>query len=121
MIKNVNVIGQDPTTTLLGISLGGNTPGTAGTDNDNNIVENCSVQKAIFGIYSAGQNLANQNAGTIIRQNDLSATGTNRIRRIGMVLFNENNANVSFNNIGGIESSEDSRRNWYCIRNSKYN
>ena len=43
-IKNVNVLGQDPTTTLGGISLGGNTPGTVGTDNDGNRVENCTRQ-----------------------------------------------------------------------------
>ena len=107
-IKNITVIGQDPTTTLIGISLGGNTPGTAGTDNDNNLLENCSVQKAIFGIYSVGASLANQNSGTIIKQNDLSSTGVNRIRRIGIMIFNDNGANISFNNVGGIDTSETS-------------
>ena len=102
-IKNINVIGQDPTTTLLGISLGGNTPGTPGTDNDNNRVENCAIQKAIFGIYSVGFSLANQNIGTVIKQNDLSAIGVNRISRVGIALFNDNGANVSYNNIGGLE------------------
>ena len=78
-IKNVNVLGQDPTTTLLGISLGGNTPGNIGTDNDGNRVENCSVKRALFGIYSAGASAANPNTGTVITQNDLSATGADRI------------------------------------------
>ncbi|RXR20439.1 T9SS type A sorting domain-containing protein [Flavobacterium amnicola] len=106
VIKNVNVIGQDPTTTLIGISLGGNTLGTVGTDNDNNRVENCSVQKAIFGIYAAGLSLANQNTGTVIKQNDLSGTVTNRIRRVGILMFNDNGAEVSYNNIGGLDSNE---------------
>lgn len=104
-LKNLNVVGQDPTTTLLGISLGGSTPGTVGTDNDNNRVENCSVQKAIFGIYAAGASLANQNAGTVITQNDLSATGGNRIRRVGMVLFNDNGATVSYNSVA-VDTNE---------------
>ena len=38
-----------------GLALGGNTPGTAGTDNDGNRVENCAVKRGIYGIYSAGR------------------------------------------------------------------
>ena len=107
-IKNVNAYGQDPTTTLIGIAFGGNTLGTAGTDNDNNKIENCAVQKAIFGIYSAGLSLANQNQNTIIKNNDISATTTNRIRRVGVLLFNDNNGNVSYNSVGGIDNSGES-------------
>ena len=99
VIKNVNVLGQDPTTTIVGISLGGNTPGTVGADNDNNRVENCSVKRAIFGIYSAGASLANQNVNTIINNNDLSALTTDRIRRVGIAIFNENNPQVGYNSI----------------------
>lgn len=105
VIKNVNVIGIDPTTTLIGIALGGNTPGTAGIDNDNNRVENCSFQKSLFGIYSAGASLTNQNVGTVITQNDLSATGLNRIRRVGIVVFNDSGANVSYNSVS-VETNE---------------
>ncbi|MBK8427987.1 MAG: hypothetical protein IPL27_19370 [Lewinellaceae bacterium] len=105
-IKNVNVLGQDPTTTLVGISLGGNTPGTTGTDNDNNRVENCSVKRAFFGIYSAGASLANQNTGTVITKNDLSALTTDRIRRVGIVVFNDNGIQITENSIGGIETNE---------------
>lgn len=108
VIKNVNVQGQDPVTSFVGISLGGNAPVSIGTDNDNNRVENCSVQKTIYGIYSAGLGLANQNTGTVIKQNDLSSVGANRIRRLGISLLNENGANISFNNIGGIDNSGES-------------
>lgn len=104
-IKNVNIIGQDPSTTLVGISLGGNTPSTAGTDNDNNRIENCMIQKAITGIYSSGVSLANQNTGTVIRNNDISATGVNRVRSIGILLLNDNAAEVSYNNVGGIDNT----------------
>jgi hypothetical protein len=104
-IKNVNVLGQDPTTTLIGISLGGNTPGTSGTDNDNNRVENCSVKRSIFGIYSAGISLANQNLGTVITKNDLSALTTDRIRRVGIVVFNENGVQITENSVA-VETNE---------------
>jgi len=104
-IKNVNVIGQDPSTTLIGISLGGNTPGTVGTDNDNNRVENCLVQKAVFGIYSAGLSLANQNSGTVIKQNNISGTGTNRVRNVGILIFNDNAGEISYNHVGGIDNT----------------
>lgn len=105
VIKNVKVIGQDPTTTLIGISIGGNTVGTTGADNDNNTIENCSVQKAIFGIYAGGISLANQNTGTVIKNNDLSSVATERIRRVGILLFNDNGANVSFNRIA-VDTNE---------------
>jgi trimeric autotransporter adhesin len=104
-IKNVNILGQDPLTTLLGISLGGTTPGTAGTDNDNNRVENCSVKRAIFGIYSAGASAANQNTGTVITKNDLSALTTDRIRRVGIMVFNDNGAQVIYNSVA-VETNE---------------
>ena len=105
-IKNVNLLGQDPTTTLLGISLGGNTPGTVGTDNDGNRVENCSVKRAIFGIYSAGVSAANPNTGTVITRNDLSATTTDRIRRVGILVFNEDGIQITENSVGGIDTNE---------------
>ncbi len=105
-IKNVNVLGQDPTTTLGGITLGGNTPGTVGTDNDGNRVENCSVKRAIYGIYAAGASAANPNTGTVITQNDLAATGTDRIRRVGIVVFNEDGVQITENSVGGIETNE---------------
>lgn len=96
---NLEIIGQDPTTTLVAIALGGNTPGTAGTDNDNNSVVNCAIKRAIYGIYSAGINLANQNNGTFIAQNDLSATGGDRIRRVGIFVVNDNGAVITQNSI----------------------
>lgn len=105
-IKNVNVLGQDPTTTLVGIALGGNTPGTTGADNDGNRIENCTVQKVIFGIYSAGQNATNPNTGTVITMNDLTATGVNRVRRIGIVVFNEDGIQITENSIGGLDTNE---------------
>ncbi len=105
-LRNFNAFGQDPTTTLIGISIGGATAGSAGTDNDNARVENCSVQRAILGIYSTGASAANPNTGNFITKNDISATGVNRVRRGGILSFNQDGIEVSLNQIGGMDSTE---------------
>ena len=105
-IRNVNLVGQDPTTSLLGISLGGDTPGTVGTDNDNNRVENCSIKRAIFGIYSAGLSAANPNQNTVITMNETSAVTADRIRRVGILVFNDNGLQVTLNSVNGINTNE---------------
>jgi len=105
-IRNVNVLGQDPTTTLLGISMGGDTPGTVGTDNDNNKVENCSVKRSIYGIYTAGLSAANPNLNTVLTMNETSAVTADRIRRIGMAAFNENGIQITLNSVNGVSTNE---------------
>jgi hypothetical protein len=105
-IKNVNVLGQDPIETLIGIAIGGNTIGTSGADNDNNRVENCSFRRAFIGVYNAGTSAANQNAGNVITKNDLTGTGPERLRRAGMLFFNHDGLEVSLNSIGGIDTNE---------------
>ena len=105
-IQNVNVLGNDPTQTLVGISMGGASIGTVGTDNDGDRVINCSVKRAFFGIYSAGLSAANQNTGTVIRENDLSATTVDRIRRVGILVFNDDGVQIVENSVGGIETNE---------------
>lgn len=105
-IQNVNVLGQDPTTSLLGISLGGAAPGTTATGpNNGNRVLNNSVKRAIFGIYSAGQ-AATPNTGTEIRENETSNITGDRIRRVGILVFNENGVQITENSINGISTNE---------------
>jgi trimeric autotransporter adhesin len=107
VLKNLNVLGQDPTTSLLGISIGGNTPGTTGADNDSCRVENCSVKRAIFGIYSGGISTANPTINTIITQNSIDSTSaTDRIRRVGILVFNDSLTQVTYNSISGINTNE---------------
>jgi trimeric autotransporter adhesin len=101
-VKNVNILGQDALTSLIGISIGGITLGSAGADNDDNKIINCSVKRSIFGIYSAGASLANQNTGTIITKNDISATATDRVSRVGILVFSDNGAQITENSIGGL-------------------
>jgi hypothetical protein len=106
-IQNVRVLGQDPTTSQIGISLGGATPGTIATGpNNNNRVENCFVGRTIFGIYSAGQAAPNQNTGTVITMNETSALTADRIRRVGIIVFNENGVQITENSINGISTNE---------------
>lgn len=105
ILRNLNVDGNAPTTTIVAISLGGNTVGTPGTDNDNNTVQNCRVRRAQFGIYSAGVSIANPNTGTVIQENQLDATGVDSIGRVGIILFNDNGAQIVENSVGGISSS----------------
>lgn len=106
-IKNVNLHGQDPTTTLAVISLGGAVPGTSATSpNNNNRVENCSVKRAIYGIYSSGVNASFPNTGTVITQNETSAVTADRIRRVGILIFNDNGAQITENSLNGISTNE---------------
>jgi trimeric autotransporter adhesin len=101
-IQNVNVLGQDPLTTLIGISIGGVSPGTAATGpNNNNRIQNCTVKRAIFGIFSSGV-AATPTTGTVITQNDISATTTDRVSRVGIVVFNENGIQITENSVGGL-------------------
>ncbi|MGB7203002.1 MAG: CHRD domain-containing protein [Pyrinomonadaceae bacterium] len=106
-IQNVRVLGQDPLTSLLGISLGGATPGTVATGpNNNNRVENCLVGRALFGIYSAGLSAASPNTGTVITMNETSAVAGDRIRRVGILVFFENGVQITENSINGVSTNE---------------
>lgn len=97
-VKNVNIIGYYSN---YGVSFSGNINAVGGgIDNDGNRVENCSVKNAKVGIISAGENLANQNIGTVITQNDLSSTTVaDRIRQTGIFVYNEMNPVVSYNKV----------------------
>jgi hypothetical protein len=108
-IKNVNVSGNDPVQTLVGISSGGAIVGsTAAFANNGTRIENCSVRKALFGITSLGVAPATLNTGTIITQNDLSGTVANRIRRVGIYVTNEDGTQITQNSVGGIDNTGES-------------
>ncbi len=107
-IKNVNVLGQDPTQTLIGIHVGGNAVGAAPTvaSNNNVVIDNCSFKRSFIGIYNVGVSAAVQATGNVVSRNDLSATGVDRLRRAGIFLFNHNGIQVFENKIGGIVADE---------------
>jgi hypothetical protein len=107
-IKNVNIIGQDPTQTLIGIHIGGNAIGSSPvTANNNNArVENCAFQKAFIGVFNNGISAANPATGSVVTMNDMASTGANRLRRGGIFFFSQNGIQVTFNSIGGIVADE---------------
>lgn len=102
-LRNLIVRGRDPEITQFGILVGAAVLG-GGAVNDDVLIENCAVQRAAVGIYHFGGN-AGSSRNTVIRNNDLSATGADRIGRIGIELFSQNNALVRRNAIGGMAST----------------
>lgn len=107
VIKNTIVMGQDPTTSLGSITMGGATPGTAASGpNNGNRVENCFLGRTIYGIYSSGLSAASQNTGTVIRRNESSAVTGDRLRRVGILVFNDNGAQITENSLNGISTNE---------------
>jgi hypothetical protein len=104
-LRNLNVTGADPLTSLLGISVGGAATGTPGADNNGTRIENVSVRRSIFGIFVSGD-ATSLTTGTVIANNDLTGTGTERVRRVGIVVFNDNGTSIVGNRIGGIDTNE---------------
>ena len=74
VVKNLNAVGSGAAATQVGIAFLSATGGTAG--NNNNVIQNNTVQAAQYGIYSYGVSATVKNTGTVITQNDLNATGT---------------------------------------------
>lgn len=107
-IKNVIISGQDPTQTLIGIHIGGNTIGAAPTvaSNNNVIVDNCAFKRSFIGIFNDGVSAAVPATGNVISHNDLTATGADRMRRAGIFFFNQNGIQVTENSIAGIVADE---------------
>lgn len=105
-IKNVKIVGQDPTQTLIGISIAGAAPGASPTiANNNGRIENCSIRRAFIGTFYNGPTAA-PGTGAVITLNDLTGTGADRLRRGGIFFFNQNGIQVTLNDIGGIDSNE---------------
>lgn len=107
-IKNVNVSGQDPTQTLIGIHVGGNTVGASPTTSSNNnlVIDNCAFKRSFIAIFDNGASVAAAATGGMITHNDISATGIDRMRRAGIFFFNQNGILVQENAIGGIVADE---------------
>jgi hypothetical protein len=107
-IKNVIVSGQDPTQTLVGIHVGGNTVGTSPTvtPNTNVVIDNCAFKRSFIAIFNNGVSAAAAATGTVISHNDITATGADRMRRAGIFFFNQNGIQVTENAIGGIAADE---------------
>ncbi|MBS0657396.1 MAG: cadherin-like beta sandwich domain-containing protein [Verrucomicrobia bacterium] len=104
-VKNVKLVGQDPTTSLIGLAIGGNTVGGVGT-NANARVENISVRRSIFGIYVAGASSASPDTGAVITKNSVTGAGADRVRRIAILCFNHDGLLVSLNDVANLQTNE---------------
>src|SRR5205823_4391354 len=84
-----------------GISVGGATPGTAGADNDNIIIQNNAISAAAVGIYANGT--ASASAGgddnLLISGNSVSYNSTAAIACFGIQAGNALNSTISGNTI----------------------
>ena len=109
-IKNVNVVGYSPNYGY-GIMFrvfphSSSVPSLV--NNQNSRVENCSVKKANIGISSGGSTTSNPNTNLVITGNDISATGTQRVSRSAIIIFNETNPQVTFNKVNIMNANTDS-------------
>lgn len=103
-IRNINVSGSGPAQTLVGIGSGGTgiSLTSLGTSNNNNRIENNNIVAAQAGIYTGGASAANKNTGTVINQNVMNGTTTNRLGEFGIIANFENNLTVSGNTVANI-------------------
>ncbi len=106
-IKNVNIIGNANTTTLVGIGSGGASIGTVGfgNGNNNNTIQNNNITACQYGIFSLGASTSNRNTGNIITQNLMNGSGANALGVSGILLRNENGPAVTYNQIANISRS----------------
>ncbi|QQR73046.1 MAG: DUF11 domain-containing protein [Holophagales bacterium] len=106
-IKNLNVVGNSNTTTAIGIGSGGSTVGTSslGTGNNSNTIQNNSISKVQYGIYSQGASAAAKNTGTVITQNVMTTVSPDNVSKGGIWLGFEDGVQVTRNAIDGITQS----------------
>ena len=106
-IKNCNITGNLPTTTLIGVGFGSTTINitSLGTGNNNNRVQNCNVSKAQYGIYSQGASTSNKNTGTVITGNLVNTPSPNNVAKFGILVGFENNISITSNMVAGMNQA----------------
>ncbi len=90
---------------------------TAAAGYFNNItIQNNNVQKAYIGIYSNAVVATGNGSGLGINSNDLSTTGANAIRYIGVYVQGADGATVQGNTIGNFDgtNNEDDKGIWFA-------
>ncbi|WP_445452553.1 T9SS type A sorting domain-containing protein [Flavobacterium sp. 25HG05S-40] len=108
-IKNVNLVGANPSVGYGAMFRvfphSSSVPSLV--NNQNSRVVNCSVKKASIGIYSSGSTTSNPNTNLVVTGNDISATGTDRVSRSAIIIFNETNPQVTFNKVNIQNTTSD--------------
>ena len=77
-------------------------------------IQNNSIQRAFIGVYANGGTVPQNGSFLLYQDNDLSTTGANAIRFIGLYMQGVNNAEVQENDIGNFDGTndEDDRGIW---------
>jgi hypothetical protein len=115
-VKNTTII-NGVKTTGSGIIVS-NTSGAQTAGYFNNIrLENNSIQKSYQGIYMIAVSAVGNGSGSVITKNDLSTSGDNCNRYMGIYLGGTDSVVVSENKIGNFEntSNEGKRGIWLAV------
>lgn len=105
-VKNCNISGNAPTTTLIGIvsSSGTTLGGVAETANSHNTYQNNAVNTASYGIAVVGASAGDSSA--VITKNIIgSATPANKIGYRALFISNQTNVSATDNTIMGVTTS----------------
>ncbi|MBM3922658.1 MAG: hypothetical protein FJ340_05560, partial [Sphingomonadales bacterium] len=110
IIKNCNIVGNAPTTTLVGVGSGSSSISATslGTNNNNNTFQNNNISKVQYAIYSQGNSSGTKNSGNVITQNLINAASPNQVSKSGILVGFENNVTISNNNISNISGVSSS-------------
>lgn len=115
-IKNTNII-NSLKNSGYGIIVS-NTAGSATAGYFNNIkIENNTIQKCYYGIYFLAVSASANGSNSFITKNDLSTSGTNSNRFVGIYLGGTDGVSVTENKIGNFETSfaEAKRGMWLSV------
>ncbi|MEO6753391.1 MAG: hypothetical protein ABIP85_16565, partial [Chthoniobacteraceae bacterium] len=106
-IKNLNVAGNGNAQTLFGIGAGSSTISltSVGTGNNSNTIQNNSISKTQYGIYSQGSSAAAKNTGNIITQNLINAASPNNVKFCGIRVGFENGILIANNKISNLSTT----------------
>lgn len=82
---------------------------TLGNDGyfNNILIQNNSIRKAYIGVYARAAASAGNGSGLVISNNDLTSSGANSLRYIGIYVQGVDGAVISNNSIGNFDTSTD--------------
>jgi len=114
VVKNLNIVNGINTSSAFIMYDGAATP--VGGYFNNVTIQNNSIKKAYIGMYLFAAVGAGNGANTLVTGNDISATGTDANRLVGIYLQGVDGATVSSNTIGNFETAnaEVKRGIWFA-------
>ena len=102
-LKNCVIVNGVNTSSAIVIS-DGTTLGNAGLF-ANMTIQNNSVQKAFVGVFATGGTIPQGGSNLVYTGNDLTTSGANAIRNVGLYMQGVNGATVSNNTIGNFDAA----------------